>query len=221
MSSLGQLKTSVDAWLARDDVAVTNTDFPQILSIAESNIARDLRLAIQEATTTLTFTGRSEDLPSDFLEPRNPFISDNVRRFEYMTPQAIRESSGWDNGRVGAFYTLEANNASPLTAGALTWQMTIASPASASDPLDVVLNYWARFPALLNDPDTNWLLVNHYDIYLYATLRAACEYIQEDMLEDRYQAKYDMAIEKQNRHENRKRYGAMPKQAYANPRGVV
>lgn len=221
MSSLGQLKTSVDAWLARDDVAVTNSDFPQILLIAESNIARDLRMAIQEATTTLNITGRSIDLPADFLEARNPFIDDNVRRLEYMTPQAIRESSGWNNGRQGAFYTLEANNASPLTAGALTQQMTIASPGSVSTPVDVVINYWARFPALVNDPDTNYLLQNHYDVYLYATLRAACEYIQEDVLEDRYQAKYDRAIEAQNKHENRKRYGAMPKQAYANPRGVV
>jgi hypothetical protein len=221
MSTLGQLKTSVDAWLARDDVAVTNTDFPQILLIAESNIARDLRLAIQEATTTLNITGQSIDLPSDFLEARNPFIDDNIRRIEYMTPQAIRESSAWQNGRAGAFYTLEANNASPLTAGALTWQMTIAGPGSVSTPVDVQINYWARFPGLVNDPDTNWLLVNHYDIYLYATLRASCEYIQEDVLEDRYQAKYDMAVEKQNRHENRKRYGAMPKQAYGNPRGVV
>jgi len=221
MSSLGQLKTSVDAWLARDDVAVTNADFPQILAIAESNIARDLRLAIQEATATLNITGQSIDLPSDFLEARNPFIDDNIRRIEYMTPQALRESSAWQNGRAGAFYTLEGNNASPLTAGALTWQMTIAGPGSVSTPVDVQINYWARFPALVNDPDTNWLMVNHYDIYLYATLRAACEYIQEDVLEDRYQAKYDMAIEKQNRHENRKRYGAMPKQAYANPRGVV
>lgn len=221
MTTRSQLETSVDAWLTRDDVAVSGTDWDEILLIAESNIARDLRLAVQEATTTLNFTGRSVDLPSDFLEPRNPFIDDNIRKFEYKTPQAIREASSWNNGRVGAFYTLEANNSSPLTAGSLTWQMTIASPASVSSPLDVVINYWARFPALVNPTDTNWLLTNHYDIYLYAALRAASEYIQEDTLEDRYQAKYDRAIEQQNRHENRKRYGAMPKQAYGNPRGVV
>lgn len=220
MSSLGQLKTSVDAWLARDDVAVTNADFPQILLIAESNIARDLRLSIQEATTTLNITGQSIDLPADYLEARNPFINDNIRRIEYMTPQAIRESSAWQNGRAGAFYTLEGNNASPLGAG-ITNQLTIAGPGSVSTPVDLIINYWARFPALVNDPDTNWLLLNHYDVYLYCTLRAACEYIQEDVLEDRYQAKYDRAVEAQNRHENRKRYGAMPKQAYGNPRGVV
>ena len=220
MSTLGQLKTSVDAWLARDDVAVTGSDFPQILQIAESDIARDFRFAIQEATTTLNFTGRSVDLPDDFLEARNPFIDDNVRKIEYKTPQAIREAASWQSGRQGAFYTLEGNNASPLLSSA-TFQMTITGPGSASSPVDIDINYWARFPALVNDPDTNWILVNHFDIYLYATLRAACEYIQEDVLEDRYASKYANVVERQNRLENRKRYTAAPKQAYGNPRGVV
>lgn len=222
MSTLGQLKTSVDAWLARDDVAVTGSDFPQILLIAESNIARDFRFAIQEATATLNFTGRSVDLPDDFLEQRNPFVDSQSRKFEYMTPQVIRKSKFWQDGQpAGQFYTLEANNASPLADTGLTQQMTIAGPASVSTPLDVEINYWARFPALVDDPDTNWILVNHYDIYLYATLRAACEYIQEDVLEDRYQGKYDRVVEAQNRQENRRRYSAHPKQAYGNPRGVV
>ncbi len=223
MTTLSQLKTSVDNWLARDDVAVSGADFPQILLIAESNIARDVRLAVQEASTTLTFTGRSVDLPADFLEVRNPFIDDNVRKFEYKTPQAIREARSWNDGRVGAFYTLEGSPDPnfPTTQDDRV-KMVIASPASSSSPLDVDVNYYRRIPALVNDTDTNWLLQNHYDIYLYATLRAACEYIQEDILEDRYQGKYDLAIEKQQKHENRKRFAMpVPKQAYGNPRGVV
>lgn len=221
MSSLAQLKASVDAWLIRDDVAVSGTDFPQILQIAESQISRDFRLAVQEATATLNFTGRSVDLPSDFLEMRNPFIDDTRRKFEYMTPQAIRESAVWENGRVGSFFTIEGNNASPLADGATNLQMTIAGPASVSSPIDVVINYWARFPALVADIDTNWILQNHFDIYLYACLRISAEYIHESELEDRYTLKYNDVIEAQIRFENRKRYGAMPKQAYGNPRGVV
>ena len=221
MSTLGQLKTSVDSWLARDDVAVSGSDFPQILLIAESDIARDVRCAVQETTTTLNFTGRSVDLPADFLEVRNPFIDDNVRKFEYQTPQAIREGSQWNNGRVGAFYTLEGGGKDVSGTGDDRVAVVIASPASVSSPLDVDVNYFRRFPALTADPDTNWLLQNHYDVYLYATLRASAEYIQEDVLEDRYQAKYDRAVEKLQKHENRKRYTAAPKQAYANPRGVV
>ncbi len=221
MTTLGQLKTSVDSWLVRDDVAVSGSDFPQILLIAESLIAREIRCLVQEVSTTLNFTGRSVDLPADFLEVRNPFIDDNVRKFEFKTPQAIREAASWNNGRVGAFYTLEGGSKDLTGTGDDRVQMTIASPASSSSPLDVDVNYYRRFPALVNDTDTNWLIQNHYDIYLYATLRAACEYIQEDTLEDRYVQKFLIARESMNKHENRKRWAAVPKQSYANPRGVV
>lgn len=218
MTTLAQLKTSVDSWLSRDDVAVSGADFPQILLLAESDIARDLRTIVQETSTDLIFTGRSAKLPADFLEVRNPFIDDNIRKFEYLTPQVIRESAAWNDGRAGAFYTLEGGGGiSPDD----RVQMIIAGPASATSPLTVIVNYYKRFAGLVNAADTNWLLQNHYDIYLYACLRAASEYIGEDILEDRYLAKYERAVAKQAKHENRKRYGAMPKQTYGNPRAVV
>ena len=100
MTTLAKLKTSVDNWLTRDDVEFSGSDFPEILLIAESCIARKLRLIVQEVTTTLTFTGRTQDLPADFLEQRMPFIDDNFRKFEYLTPQAIREHSGWGTSRA-------------------------------------------------------------------------------------------------------------------------
>ncbi len=221
MTTLSQLKTSVDSWLVRDDVAVSGADFPQIMLIAESYIAREIRCLVQETQTTLNFTGRSADLPADFLEVRNPFIDDDVRRFEYATPQAIRESSAWNDGRVGAFYTLEGGSKDLTGTGDDRVQMTIASPASSSSPLDVLVNYYRKFPALVNDTDTNWLIINHYDVYLYAALRASCEYIQEDVLEDRYANKFMEIKEQMNRHENRKRWAAVPKQSYGNPRSVI
>jgi len=215
MTTLAKLKTSVDSWLARDDVAVTNSDFPEILLLAESDIARDVHCIVQETSTTLVFTGRSQDLPTDFLSVRTPFIDNTVRRFEYMTPETIRESKAWQNGRAGAFYTLEGN----VTVDRVS--MTIAGAASASTPLSVDVNYYARFAALTADPDTNWLLTNHFDVYLYAVLRAACEYLQEFALEDRYGSKYERVVDRQNRHEQRKRTGMIAKQAYGSPRTVV
>ncbi len=221
MTTLSRLKTSVDSWLSRDDVAVSGSDFPEILLIAESEIAREIRCLVQEVSDTLNFTGRSADLPGDFLEVRNPFIDDNIRKFEFKTPQALREARSWNDGRVGAFYTLEGGSRDLIFTGDDRVQMTIAGPASSSSPLDVIVNYYRRFPALVKDTDTNWLLQNHYDIYLYATLRASCEYIQEDTLENRYAGKFQTAKESMNKHENRKRWAAVPKQTYANPRGVV
>ncbi len=218
MSTLGQLKISVDEWLIRDDVAVSGTDFPQILLLAESDIARDVRTVVQEQSVTLNFTGRSADLPYNYIGLRHIFIDDNIRKTEYRTAEVIRESSAWNDGRVGSFYTIEGGS---QTAGDERVAITIAGPASASDPLDMEVLYWARFAALVDDADTNWLLENHYDVYLYATLRASCEYIQEDTLEDRYAGKYERAVAKLTQHENRKRFGAQPKQSYGSPRAVI
>lgn len=221
MTTISQLQTSVDSWLIRDDVAVTGTDFPQILLIAESQIARNYRFGIQEAQTTLNFTGRSQDLPADFLEIRNPFIDDNIRQLEYKTPQAIRESSEWTNGRVAQSYTIEGNGATAAPDNRM--QVTIAGPASASDPLDMVVNYYARIAALdTGTPtDTNWLLQNHYDVYLYETLYASATYIQELELATNYWQQCNILRESLRKQENRKRWGAEPKQTYANPRMII
>lgn len=219
MTTLAQLKTSIDAWLIRDDVAVTGSDFPQILLNTESEISRAYRFMVQEKTDTVSFGAgeRKADLPADFLEIRNPFIDDNIRRFEYQTPQAIRESAQWDGSRTPTFYTIEGGGG---TSPDDRVQLVLA-PAASDNGLDVEINYWARFPALVNDTDTNWLLQNHYDIYLFESLFQSAIYIQETELAERYRAMCEDLRLRTGRNENRKRFAAVPKQSYANPRGVV
>ena len=69
MSTFGQLKTSTDSWLARDDLA-TGSDIDQITLNTEAQIARDIRTVAQERNTTLTANARQTIAPSDFLEAR-------------------------------------------------------------------------------------------------------------------------------------------------------
>jgi hypothetical protein len=219
MTSRAQLQTSVDAWLARDDVAVSGPDFDQILLIAESQISMAYRFAIQETATDLVFTGQSIDLPADYLEPRNPFIDDSIRKFEFKLPHVLRQSAGWSTGRVGQAYTLEGSETAVSPDDRV--QMTIAGPATAADPLTIKIYYYARLAALVNGIDTNWVIINHFDVYLYETLRTAAEYIHEMELEAKYAANVKINRDQFSKHENRKRYGAMAKQAYGNPRTVV
>ena len=220
MSTLGQLKTDVDAWLARDDVAVSGSSFPSILLLAEAEIARDIRTLVQEQRTTLTANSRYTDMPSDFMEIRQIFIDDNNgRRFmEYQTPEVLRENNTWLNGRSPSFYSLEGDED---TGGIGDVRLVLAPEPSASSPSDVEVLYWARFPALVNDPDTNWLLQNYYDVYLWQTLKQAAIFIQESELADTYDTNYQAARENTSRAENRKRYAAGGKQAYGNPRAII
>lgn len=218
MTTRSQLQTSVDNWMIRDDIGA-GVDFDEILLIVEAELDRELRIVEQERTVTVNFTGREADLPADYLEERNPFIDDNVRKIAYMTPKAIREAGPWQNGRVGAFYTLEGGGGTPGTDDRV--KMVIAAPASVAEPLDIEVNYYARLPRLVNAPDTNWVLTNHFDIYLYGCIRAGWEILQEHELEDRYKSKYEAAKAALSRSQNRKRFSAIPKQPYNSPRAIV
>lgn len=220
MSTLGQLKTDVDNWLARDDVAVSGSSFPSILLLAEAEIARDIRTVVQEQRTTLSIGSRYTDLPADFLAVRQIFIDDNngQRFFEYQTPETLREGNTWLNGRTPSFYSLEGDED---TGGIGDVRLVLAPEPDASSPVDVELLYWARFPALVNDPDTNWLLQNYYDVYLWQTLKQAAIFIQETELAQGYAANYMDARENVRVTENRKRYGASSKQAYGSPRAII
>lgn len=219
MSTFGQLKTDVDAWLARDDVAVSGSDFPSITLIAEAYIAADVRTVVQETNDTLSVTGRSVDVPADFLELRWLYQDTTFQReVEYMTPEALRASPQW-NGQTGGFtmfYTIEGDGLANQE------QFTFAPEGSATTPPQLPIGYWARFPALVNDPDTNWLIQNYYPVYLYAMLRASGEYLQEEALEDRYAAKYDdWVFNRLPKAENRKRARGNTLQTYGNPRSII
>ena len=220
MSTLAILKSSVDSWLLRDDVSVDTTHFPQILKIAESNITRDLHLVTQEKDVTLSYTStREQDLPADFVGLRgHPRIEGGDTPMEYMTPETLYDKSVWDQYRAGAFYTLKG---SPDTVAADDRVKLVLSSEAGTTPTLIKVDYWAKPLALSSDADTNWLLINHFDVYLYATLFSAADWVQEFDLADRYRSLYGGVIEAQNRFENRKRFGASTKQAYNNPRTVV
>lgn len=228
MSTYGQLKTDVDAWLARDDVAVSGASFPSITLLSEAEIARDIRSPIQEQRTVLT-TGATRylDLPADFLELRQIFIeTTNGRRvLDYQTPQVIRSRRTWlsSNGGVNsdtiAYYSIEGDDLA--NAPADTLRIVLAPDPDGGNPQDVEILYFARWPAFTADPDTNWLLQNHYDIYLWNLLKQAGIFLQETELAEKYDSMYQIARQEFARAANRKRFRGSDKQAYGSPRAII
>lgn len=224
MSTFGQLKTDVDEWLARDDVAVTGGSISSIILLAESEIAKDIRCVVQEQHANLvTGASRFLDLPDDFLQMRQVFIDDvNGRRFlEYQTPEVIREQPTWISGRRTSFYTIEGDDDILGTSGEGSARLVLAPAPDSANPQTVEVYYWARFPAFTLDPDFNWLSLNHYDIYLWQTLKQAALFIQEEELAATYNELYQAARDSLRVSENRKRYRGNQWQSYGNPRTIV
>ena len=212
MTTRQQLLADVDSWLARDDVSA-GPEINSIVLLAEDYIATDLRLVAQERTATLELSGRSVAAPDNYLTWRAVFVDGEAA--EYQTPELLRSSRGQPRGAGSRIFTIEGGDED-------TVQFVFEPAATEDDPQEVELLYFARIPPLnTNDEATNWLLKNHYSVYLYATLRAAAEWVQELELEDRYAAKYQTCVDRLNRTEQRKRYGAGARRTHGQRYPVV
>lgn len=80
---------------------------------------------------------------------------------------------------------------------------TISTPEGDSDQQDIVLpgdaiamasiTYYAKFPALVKDTDSNWLLENAPDVYLFSALVEASIYTRDRAAADEYLIRYASA----------------------------
>lgn len=160
LASYTDLLASVASWMNRTDL---NSVIPDFVTIAESRIARDLRLRNQITSGTLTTstTTRAVALPSGFLE----FASLNIDGtpatvLQYVTTEHLDAKYPEDGYSAKPFvYSIEGTNVlfGPLPDAAYT----------------VNVEYYARFDALASS-STNWLLTNHPNVYLSACLAQGC-----------------------------------------------
>lgn len=156
LANYTDLLASVASWMNRTDLTAVIPDF---VTLAESKIARDLRLRKQLINSTLTTltTTRAVSLPADWLAFENVTIV-NYPPLTYITLDQM-DMKYPEAGFSGPpfVYTMEGDSVlfGPTPDAAYT----------------VLINYYARFPALSGG--TNWLMTNYPNIYLYACLREA------------------------------------------------
>lgn len=184
------LQSDIAAWTARDDLAVPSAGF---IRMAEAEINRRVKVLEQETDAALVANSGnsfSPSLPAGFLGFRRIHNSGPNALTVYTTPTVFHglatapaDAFAAVLGDASMVYTIESNKLK-VFAGA------------GGDPITLYVTYWQRFPALTSSApnDTNWLLTNHYDIYLYAALAAAWDFIDETEMVARYSARLDKAI---------------------------
>ena len=133
------------------------------------NLARDLRVNQMLATTTGTLTASTATLavPSDFL---------GVDTF-YLTTGGASEPVVFVTASV--LETTVPNNANGLPTNAAIIGSNIRLKPIPDAGYDYTLVYFARPSALTADSDTNWILDNHSDAYLYGALTFAGLYLSD------------------------------------------
>jgi hypothetical protein len=177
ISTYSELKTAIANFLNRDDL----TDIiPTFISLAEAQLARDMRSWRQEKRVETTLDERYEALPGDFLEGR---------RFILGTGEQLRPIASEDMAEM---------RASNSTAGKPVYfylsadQIEFYPTPTGTETLDMV--YYARIPALSDAEPTNWLLTNYPDVLLYGALVHTAGYLMEDARFQTWATLYQSAL---------------------------
>lgn len=155
-----ELKAEMADWLDRTDLT---TQIPSFIGYAEARLNRRLRVPEMEADATASVSTDDIALPTDLLSLRSVYIDDDPRVvLSQVSPARLRELYPTDT-TTGIPRVFAIQESTDLLLGPY--------PDAA---YTVVINYWAKIPALGAGTATNWLLTAHPDLYLAAAMTEGC-----------------------------------------------
>src|SRR5262245_41486008 len=153
ISSYSELQTAVQTWLDRSDLSVNAADF---ITLAQSRLNRILPLRMTKLVAALTGTPGSANipLPSDYVEPYALFLTTFGVKTELKPFVFGTIEQGIVNGVPSAW---SINRAA----------IALDCPCDRAHSFEFV---YRQSLALSDSAPTNWLLTNHPDVYLLASL---------------------------------------------------
>jgi len=184
------LKADIANYLARTDLTA---DIPLFIQLCESRIRDLVRVRDMEAADdAFTVDAQVMALPDGFLSMRRIIMdSTTSRSLDYLTPERFWDSTlSHESGNPVAF-TIEGSN--------------IVFGPSPSASLTAKVLYLKAYDALTEETDTNWLMTNAYDIYLYGALAEAKGFIEDDAQAGKWSGQFHTAVERVNRTANKGR----------------
>ena len=166
ITNFGTLKTAIADTLNRDDLASV---IPQFVSLAQAQFNRKIRSHRQITRGSLTIDAQFEALPADWLETIRITMDANPIRVltQISMDDLTRYRTAIDNTTDAPVYF--AHNGTDIE--------LFPTPSTSYTG---EITYYAKVTALSADGDTNWLLTNNPDVYLYASLIHSAPYLRED-----------------------------------------
>ncbi|MGB4498534.1 MAG: hypothetical protein WBI40_07535 [Methylococcaceae bacterium] len=184
ITNYSTLQTAIANWLHRNDLTAVIPDF---ITLAESRINRVFSARGTELEAVLTATAGSElvNLPADFGSPIVLWLESFVPRQELI----LKLSSELNYSPIRAyptFYAIKSN--------------TIQFDRIADDAYPLRLRYVQTID--LATTDTNYVLENYPDIYLFSALVEAAVFIRDMEQMQIWQQKLDLALSEAQSSEN-------------------
>jgi hypothetical protein len=192
ISTFGELKTAITAWLGRDTQDINNR-IPEFVAMAEDRIAKDLRIAAMETTTDLTISSQRVSFPTGFLEARRLYLdSDSEKPLDYMSPSVFWGRNAVNESGTPDIYTIEG-------------QEFVFAPSPGQTYTGKLL-YYKRFTALSGASDTNWIISNARGLLLYGSLLEAYIFLEDTSEAQKYAALFDQMMRATNDADRKSQY---------------
>lgn len=157
LNNFANLKSSIANWLGRSDLTNEITDF---IALAEQDFNSKLANAGYNKMInleTLSVNNEIQALPTGFLGVVSIYIDSNKKNsLQYVTPETAFSMYGGSLVGQPEVYTIISDN--------------IHFYPMPDSTYSVKMYYIKKFDVLANDADTNDILSNHSDIYLYGSL---------------------------------------------------
>lgn len=194
ITDYASLKTTVADYLHRSDLS--DSVLSTFVDLAEKRLNRKLKLLEQEATATLTLSNGSNTvaLPSDWIETIDLIYADDKQRIQPQSVRALNSQRTYD-ATTGRPYLYAVTNGQNLL-----FEIT------ADAGYDMLLNYFQKWDIATDD--TNWLLTNAPDVYLYGSLLEAKAYTKKPEDVALWSQGLQTAVDDLNNKDNRSRRNA-------------
>jgi len=153
------LRSGIKTWLSESSIADTTVDIA--IGLAEARINRKLRLLDGEATTSLTISSGTVTVPTGFRGVVGAYLSTSpISPLEEISPDRLNDKLRAEPLGKPRFYAIKGN-------GDL---LPVFKFAPAPDTTYTMPLAYTRTWALVEDDDTNKILDDHPDCYLYGAL---------------------------------------------------
>ena len=185
IGTYAELKAAVATWAHRTDLT---SEIPTFIQLAEADIRNDIRVRAMETVATGTVSANSITHPTGMIAARRLVVDQYA--LEYLD--------------LASFADLERNGSQ------LRFFTSTASAFKVLMGTDYTLTYWKAFDALSGDSDTNWLLTNAPDVYLWGAMKHSAIYTQDDQGVMKFDALYKGAAGRIKAIEQRAIYSGGP-----------
>lgn len=210
-STFSELMNGVITYLDRPDL---EGDVGTFVALAEKRLTRRLNLAENESQAVLELVEGRSPLPNDYGSWR-ALHGPGRYPMEYAPPHIFLtrygrdvglQGDGYDDvayppslggGRPRWFTIVGSTDLSDIDTSIAAWGGALDNPFLLVGPTytgQLTLLYRQTIPPLSDDNPENWLLAQHPDLYLYATLLETAPFLRDDARLAMWKAMLDEAV---------------------------